>query len=380
MRKLAVGIMSGTSLDGIDVLVGYVEGSFKKTKVDVVSFKTYPLTEPLKLKIRNAIGNKLSIDELTSLNFAIAYRISVCIKDMLKSIGNITCDDVDFIASHGQTVYHIPNDADNNIKSTLQLGSGPVIANELGILTVSNFREADMAVGGQGAPLVPYADYILFSDEHKNRIMLNIGGISNITYLKKNGSLDDVIAFDIGPGNMMIDYMMMKLYGKSFDKNGDTAKLGQIHPKLLDELLDNPYFKALPPKTTGRELFGDHYCDYLLHKYKDVKKEDIIHTLTYMVSKLIKDGCEMVCKEPFEIIASGGGARNTYMMALLKEQIKGIGTLSLSSDYGIDVDAKEALAFIILANETLMGNPSNVPSATGAKRAVILGQISKMIK
>lgn len=380
MRKLAVGIMSGTSLDGIDVLVGYVEGSFKKTKVDVVSFKTYPLTEPLKLKIRNAIGNKLSISELTSLNFEIAYRISDCIKDMLSNLDDISYDDVDFIASHGQTIYHIPTDNDNNIKSTLQLGAGSVIANELGILTISNFREADMAVGGQGAPLVPYADYILFSNKNINRIMLNIGGISNITFLKKNGSLDEVIAFDIGPGNMMIDYMVMKLYGKSFDKNGNIAKSGKVHPKLLNELLDNPYFHQLPPKTTGREQFGDHYCEYLLNKYNDVKKEDIIHTLTYMVSKLIKDGCIMVTKEPFEIIASGGGARNAFMMELLKQQIKDIGTLSLSSDYDIDVDAKEALAFMILGNETLMGNPSNVPSATGAKKPVILGQISKTIK
>lgn len=380
MRKLAVGIMSGTSLDGIDVLIGYIEGYYKDTKIDVVDFKTYPLTEPLKLKIRNAIGNKLSISELTSLNFEIAYRISDCIKDMLSNLDDISYDDVDFIASHGQTIYHIPTDNDNNIKSTLQLGAGSVIANELGILTISNFREADMAVGGQGAPLVPYADYILFSNKNINRIMLNIGGISNITFLKKNGSLDEVIAFDIGPGNMMIDYMMMKLYGKSFDKNGNIAKSGKVHPKLLNELLDNPYFHQLPPKTTGREQFGDHYCEYLLNKYNDVKKEDIIHTLTYMVSKLIKDGCIMVTKEPFEIIASGGGARNVFMMELLKQQIKDIGTLSLSSDYDIDVDAKEALAFMILGNETLMGNPSNVPSATGAKKPVILGQISKNIK
>lgn len=377
MRKLAVGIMSGTSLDGIDVLIGYIEGYYKDTKIDVVDFKTYPLTEPLKLKIRNAIGNKLSISELTSLNFEIAYRISDCIKDMLSNLDDISYDYVDFIASHGQTIYHIPTDNDNNIKSTLQLGAGSVIANELGILTISNFREADMAVGGQGAPLVPYADYILFSNKNINRIMLNIGGISNITFLKKNGSLDEVIAFDIGPGNMMIDYMMMKLYGKSFDKNGNIAKSGKVHPKLLNELLDNPYFHQLPPKTTGREQFGDHYCEYLLNKYNDVKKEDIIHTLTYMVSKLIKDGCIMVTKEPFEIIASGGGARNVFMMELLKQQIKDIGTLSLSSDYDIDVDAKEALAFMILGNETLMGNPSNVPSATGAKKPVILGQISK---
>ena len=380
MRKLAVGIMSGTSLDGIDVLIGYIEGYYKDTKIDVVDFKTYPLTEPLKLKIRNAIGNKLSISELTSLNFEIAYRISDCIKDMLSNLDDISYDDVDFIASHGQTIYHIPTDNDNNIKSTLQLGAGSVIANELGILTISNFREADMAVGGQGAPLVPYADYILFSNKNINRIMLNIGGISNITFLKKNGSLDEVIAFDIGPGNMMIDYMVMKLYGKSFDKNGNIAKSGKVHPKLLNELLDNPYFHQLPPKTTGREQFGDHYCEYLLNKYNDVKKEDIIHTLTYMVSKLIKDGCIMVTKEPFEIIASGGGARNAFMMELLKQQIKDIGTLSLSSDYDIDVDAKEALAFMILGNETLMGNPSNVPSATGAKKPVILGQISKNIK
>lgn len=360
----ALGIMSGTSLDGIDVVLADISGSFTNTKIKELAFKTYPLK--LKEKLSSLMKGKIDIKALTEVNFLLARAYSFAVKDLLKENG-LKEEDISFIASHGQTIYHSPK-----THSTLQIGCGSVLATLTNITVISNFRNADMAVGGEGAPLVPYMDYCLFTSKEEERVLLNIGGISNITYLKKDGSLDDVIAFDTGPGNMMIDYMMKHFYNLEYDDGGKNAKKGKLIPKLYEELMNMPYFKKSYPKSTGRELFGKSLCDKILKKYQNAN--DILNTLTHFTKETIILGIKQVTNKDIKIIASGGGIHNNYLMDLIKEEYP---KLTTTKEYGINPDSKEALAFIMLGNETLKGRPANVKSATGASRYVILGQISK---
>ncbi|PKK86886.1 MAG: anhydro-N-acetylmuramic acid kinase, partial [Tenericutes bacterium HGW-Tenericutes-8] len=258
---------------------------------------------------------------------------------------------------------------------TLQLGDGSVIANQTGIDTVYNFRVADMAVGGQGAPLVPYADYMLFKSNTKNRALHNLGGISNLTILEKAKPMEAVIAFDTGPANMMIDYAMQSLFQTPFDKNGEVAKAGDVIIDLLDTLLANPFFQQQPPKSTGRELFGDTYTAALLKTYEAYDKKDIIATLTEFTILTIMDAYQNLVDIPLdEIIFSGGGANNTYLMERLQEALYPIQVLKIE-DLGFDSKSKEALAFVILGNQTLHRQINNIKRATGAKQSVILGQV-----
>lgn len=375
--KLAIGIMSGTSLDGVDVALVKIEGSFINTKIEMIDFKTFALEDNIRNKIISQLDEKTSnVKILTSLNFEIAEMFSKQVKELLID-NNLKSEDVDFIASHGQTIYHLPKKTDKEVPSTLQLGDGSVLANLTGVKTISNFRVADMAVGGQGAPLVPYADYCLFMSNEKERIMLNIGGIANITYLKKGGNLDDVIAFDTGPGNMIMNYFMEEYYSLPYDKNGDVARSGKVINELLDSMLKNEYFALKPPKSTGREHFGKDYAKNIITKYKEYKKEDLITTLAHLTAKTVALGCRLVNEDlnNFELIVSGGGANNDYLMELIQKYLSEVKVLK-TSDFNLDVDAKEAIAFVLLGNETLLGNPSNVKNATGARKDVILGQIS----
>lgn len=379
--KLAIGIMSGTSLDGVDVALVKIEGSFTSTEIEVIDFKTFSIDEDIKAKIISQLDEKTSnVKVITSLNFEIAKMFSKQVEKLLID-NQLINNDIDYIASHGQTIYHLPKKTDNESPSTLQLGDGSVLANLTGIKTISNFRVADMAVGGQGAPLVPYADYCLFSSKEKNRIMLNIGGIANITYLKKDGKLDDVVAFDTGPGNMIINYLMEEFYNLPFDKNGEVAKKGKVIDELLNSLLVDQYFDLKPPKSTGREYFGKNYVKKIIKKYKNCKKEDLISTLTHFTAKTIALGCKLLNNNlsNFELIVSGGGANNSFLMELIQIYLHEPHVLK-SSDFNLDVDVKEAVAFVLLGNETLLGNPSNVKSATGAKKQVILGQVSNVLK
>jgi len=264
------------------------------------------------------------------------------------------------------------------MKSSLQLCDGCVLANLTNIQVVSNFRTADIAQGGQGAPLVAYANFVLFKDDHKNRMLQNIGGIANLTYIRQGSVLEDVIAFDNGPGNMMIDYAMQKLFNKPYDMNGDVAQSGYLIQALFDEIIQHPYFSKVPPKTTGREVFGQAYCDNLIEKYKQAKSADIICTLTHVTAYTIATSYAHFCENyqsTDEIILCGGGARNRTLVDLIRHYTQASSVKTIEA-YGYDGDYYEALAFLILANETLQGQPSNIPSATGAKKQTILGQIS----
>ena len=382
MTKIALSMMSGTSLDGIDIICGVIQGNHTSTRVKILHAKTYAYQPKLMEKIKDAIRQKHSTSKhLCSLNFELAKAYSKCVFDFCRDY-KIDMKTIDFIASHGQTIYHLPEAEDDFIASSLQLGDGSVLANLTNIPVVSNFRTADMAQGGQGAPLVPYANYVLFQSKDQDRILQNIGGIANATYLKKGGSLDQVLAFDNGPGNMMIDYAMMVLYGRSYDENGQIARSGKLINPMFHQVMRLPFFDKLPPKTTGRELFGQEFSQALLDTYQAHKAEDIICTLTHITAYAIVKSYQDFCpdfSDKTEIILSGGGAHNRMLVDLIKDysQSKLVKTLD---DYGYDVNYYEALAFLILGHESLSGNPSNVPSATGAKRQTILGQISPVIR
>lgn len=378
MKKLAISMMSGTSLDGIDIIFGEIEGSKETTKVKIHHAKTYPYDEDLLFKIKKALSLNGSTSKLLcSLNYELAEAYSKCVFSFCNDF-NINLKHVDFIANHGQTIYHIAEDEDDYKKSSLQLGDGSVLANLTNTLVVSNFRMSDIARGGSGAPLVPYANYVLFKSKQSNRILQNIGGIANLTYLEKNCSLDKIVAFDNGPGNMMIDYAMQRLYDKAYDESGSIAKSGTLIKAMFDEVISHPYFSKKPPKSTGRELFGKDYCDYLIDKYNDFEKKDIVCTLTHITAYTIVEAYEKFLQgytPEDEIILTGGGSRNETLLGLITYYSKS-NKVYILEDYGYDGDYFESLAFMILANETLLGQPSNVPNATGADDYVILGQIS----
>ncbi|MCF7925048.1 MAG: anhydro-N-acetylmuramic acid kinase [Candidatus Izimaplasma sp.] len=380
LRKLAIGIMSGTSLDGIDAVLAEITGSFKQTNIKMLKALTFSYHKSLKHKIKTFLESQtLSLSDICSVNFELAYQYAACVKKLCKE-SKISLKDIDYIASHGQTLYHINDESQTHISSTLQLGDGSVLANLTNVTVISNFRSADIACDGKGAPLVPYADYVLFSHPKKTRLMQNIGGIANVTVLKQNGRLEDVIAFDNGPGNMMIDYAMTQLFNQPYDNFGQIAKQGNLSEKMLSALMCNPYFDKHPPKSTGRELFGDHVTQNILNQYQHINPEDIITTLTHFTAKTIANSYQTFIDDDIdEVIVSGGGAYNKTLLALIQSytKIKKVFTLEaldMSSDY------KEALAFIILGNETLQHKPSNVPNATGAKKHTILGQISPVYK
>ena len=269
-----------------------------------------------------------------------------------------------------------------HIWSTLQIGEPSVIAQETGVTTVADFRPRDMAAGGQGAPLVPYVDFILFRDKEKGRALQNIGGIANVTILPKNCGINDVIAFDTGPGNMIIDRIteLVTNTTQHFDEGGKLAERGKIHDSLLATLLAHPYLSKPPPKTTGREEFGISFADNL---YKDaihsgIKDLDILATVTAFTAHTIADSYKQwILSKHYlsEVILSGGGSHNSTLIKFLRQYLKPTIQVHTIDKYGISPNAKEALAFAILANETISGNPNNVPSATGAREAIIMGKI-----
>lgn len=379
-NKLVIGLMSGTSADGIDAALVSINGSGEKTKFNLISFKTYSYPKKLKEAIlNNSNPGTGSVDIISTLNFAIAYYFSEAAKKVVRS-AKLKMEEVDLIGSHGQTIHHIPNGkklAGKNFSSTLQIGDPAVIAKLTGVATVGDFRTGDVALGGQGAPLVPYFDWIVFKSKTKNRALLNIGGISNITLLPKNCKVKNVSAFDTGPGNMIIDALMKKFFNKPFDLNGETANKGVIILPLFKELIKHPYFKKSLPKSTGREEFGKKFVDKILRLSKGYSKVDIIATVSELTAFSIFSQYKMFAQKlcPIdELIVSGGGAKNLFIMEGLEHYFRKV-KLKKSDLVGINSDAKEAVCFAVLANETISGNPSNIPNVTGAKKQTILGKI-----
>ena len=374
----AVGLMSGTSLDGVDAALCEIDGCGLTTRIRLLAFATYPFTPSLTEKICQACFPETSqVDLICSLNFELGQIFSQAVHGILQKAG-MCSSDLSFIASHGQTIYHQPFADTRHVASTLQIGEPAIMAYEHQCPVISDFRVMDMAAGGQGAPLVPYSEYLLYSRKDVNLGLLNIGGIANLTWLDGSMELDHVIAFDTGPGNMMINIAMEKLYQQPFDKDGAMAAKGHIITPLFRELTSDPYLQLLPPKSTGRELFGETRTQQLLKKYQIEAPKDVIYTLTYFTVDCIVSHIErfMAQQKPLDqLIVSGGGARNLTLMRLLKARLPQTEVLR-QDECGGNGDAKEAMAFVVLGNETWHGQPSNVKHATGAKQYVVLGKIT----
>ncbi|MFN0157300.1 MAG: anhydro-N-acetylmuramic acid kinase [Bacteroidota bacterium] len=378
--KLIIGLMSGTSLDGIDAVLLRVKGSGAATSFKQLAYIERPYPRGLKeVILRNSRPDTSSVDDIARLNMLLAELYADAVKRVARK-ARIPLSRIDLIGSHGQTIRHLPKPVKmfgKNIRATLQIGDPSVLATLTGITTVGNFRVADVAVGGQGAPLVPYFDWLTFRSRTKNRILLNIGGIANMTLLPKDCMPDDVIAFDTGPGNMMLDALMQHFYRLPFDKNGKIASKGMIILELLRWMKSHSYLKRKPPKSTGREEFGKEFVGRLLKRAWQYDKGDVVATVAQFTAFAVHDSYVRFGRKMKvdELIVSGGGARNVYLMLALQEYFKG--TVVKSADqFGVSSDAKEAICFAILANETLAGNPANLPSVTGAQRKVVLGVVA----
>tara|TARA_B100000315_G_scaffold117158_1_gene107415 strand:- start:76 stop:1239 length:1164 start_codon:yes stop_codon:yes gene_type:complete len=382
--NLAIGLMSGTSADGVDAALIKISESGLRTKIQLIEFETLPYPAEVKeMVLAASTSSKGSVDLVCHLNFRLGYVFAKAVLNILKK-ANIAASKVKFIGSHGQTIRHLPEghtDFPDKLPSTLQIGEPSVIAEKTGIKTIADFRTSDMAAGGLGAPLAPFAHFLLFHHKEKSRIVHNIGGISNLTFLPKEGIIDKVVAFDTGPGNMLIDGLVSHLSKgqKRFDRDGKWASKGKINKDLLSFMMEQPFIKKPPPKATGREEFGEIFLRKVLTKAEELKiaEDDLVTTITAFTAESIiinyKDHIFKIdC--PSEIIFCGGGVHNQFLMDRIKNKLPEM-TISTTEKYGISPDAIEAVSFAILANETLHGNFSNLPSVTGAKRKVILGKI-----
>lgn len=374
---LAVGLMSGTSLDGIDAVLCEIEGHGNDTHIKQLAFINEPMDGELKEKIGRCCKDEATTSLICSLNFEIGRVLGQAVLNVCAKAG-VESRDLAFVASHGQTIWHQPEKTDELERSTLQIGEPAVIAQMCHCPVVSNFRPKDMAVNGEGAPLVPYSEYVLYRSDEYGIALQNIGGIGNVTVLPKNCFLEDVYAFDTGPGNMMIDAAMHYFFGRSYDRNGEVAASGKPVPELQEELKHHPYLSVQPPKSTGRELFGVPYTRSIIERYVHEKPEDIVCTLTWFTAYSIAESYRrfVLNEHPIQkLIVVGGGAYNKTLMRMLVEMLEGI-EVKTQEDIGYSSDAKEAIAFVILGNETMHKSFSNVPGATGASQKVILGNIT----
>ncbi len=374
---LAVGLMSGTSLDGIDAVLCDICGSGNTTRIKQLEFTTLPLSSEIKEKIKRCCNNQATVAQVCSLNFELGELFAKAVQSVCKQYG-VKTTQLGFIASHGQTIYHIPRKTSDYAASTLQIGESAVIAQRCGCPCIANFRVKDMAAGGEGAPLVPFSEYILYSKKDEAVALQNIGGIGNVTVLPANGSIDDVFAFDTGPGNMVIDEAMQCLFNLAYDDNGTIASKGKLIEPLMEQLKKDSYLSLVPPKTTGREVYGSNYTHQLLNQYNTCNPEDIIATLTWFTAYSIAENYRRFILDKHDVkkvILGGGGAHNASLRHFLANELPGIAVLT-QEDLGYSSDAKEAIAFVILGNETLHHQFSNVPKATGAKQKVILGNVT----
>ena len=393
-KKYVIGLMSGTSVDGIDAAVVEITGHGLETTVNLIAFETFPFPPDVPQRILALCQPDTSrVDDICEMNFYIGHLFAEAVKHILKKNG-IRSSDIDLIGSHGQTIHHLPRDPnadcnDSRYPSTLQIGEPAVIAHETGIPTIADFRVADMAAGGQGAPLVAYPDYLLFHNSVKTVGLLNIGGIANLTVLPANGSFDSVSAADTGPGNMCVDAAVSEITGgrERYDKAGQRAAQGIPYQPPIDEWLKHPFFQLTPPKTTGRETFGHTFALECLAACREhnLSDNDAIATLTELtvqtialyISQFVPEGSpSLIGKEqnPIDLLyVSGGGVHNQTIMRRLSEVLVNT-TVEPVDTSGISADAKEAIAFTILANESLHGQPGNLPSATGASMRKILGK------
>jgi anhydro-N-acetylmuramic acid kinase len=382
--SLVIGLMSGTSADGVDAALVQIDGSAQATSLHLRAFHTWPFPSGMREAILKASDPQTgTVDLLCRLNVALGEVFAEAALEVVRQAG-FPIDDVDLIGSHGQTVQHLPEPSPlsgYSIRATLQLGEPSVIAERTGVMTVADFRPRDMAAGGEGAPLAPYVHFVLFGDAHRTRVVHNIGGISNVTVLPAGGALADVVAFDSGPGNMAIDGAVSRMTGghEVFDQDGARARHGRVHQLLVDELLAHPFLRRPPPKSTGREAFGAAFLDHTWARGAElgILGDDLIATLTAFTVATIAEayrGFILPRHAAVESILCGGGSRNPVLTAWLHRDIPEV-AWRICDDFGISADALEAVIFAVLAYETICGRAANVPTATGATRQVILGKV-----
>jgi anhydro-N-acetylmuramic acid kinase len=383
------GIMSGTSADGIDVAVVKIAPGRTLPSLKLIAHANFRFPASLRRAVLAAMNAySTTTAELARLN----WRLGLAYAEAVQATLRLHPVKLDLIGCHGQTLYHQPREvmyAGRKFSCTWQAGEAQVIAAMLGLPVVSNFRPSDMLAGGQGAPLVPLLDYVLFASSKRGRVLQNIGGIANLTAIPAGATPDDVIAFDTGPGNMVIDALAQQLFGKPFDRNGAFAAQGKELAQVLASALRNPYFQLKPPRTAGREQFGREYAAKFIFACQrhSSKQQDALATATALTAESIAQSYKRFVQTKMksgiktstgvDYIVSGGGARNRTLMAMLARRLEPLGCeLAASHQFNLPIEAKEAAAFALLAWQTWHHLPGNIPAATGATKAAILGQVT----
>ncbi|HXZ20732.1 MAG TPA: anhydro-N-acetylmuramic acid kinase [Candidatus Acidoferrales bacterium] len=382
-----IGMMSGTSADGIDVALVRVIGRPPNLRARLERSACFPYPPPARREIlRIASGATASAGEIAKLNVLVGELFARAALDACRKF-RVSPRSVQLIGSHGQTIFHqgqpAPYLGARAIAATMQIGEPAAIAARTGIPTVGDFRPADLAAGGQGAPLVPFVDYLLYYHPRRGRVALNIGGIANLTAIPAAARPQDVFAFDTGPGNMVVDSLVARATGGRlrYDRGARLARRGRIVPALLAELLADPFFRENPPKSAGREQFGSEFADRALRwaRRNRVRFEDVLYTVTVLTAVTIAKAVRKWVAPKMhvdDLIVSGGGAHNPLLMERLRAGFTGIAIVP-SGRFGVPEDAKEAFAFAVLAYETFHGRPSNLPRATGASRPAVLGKLCR---
>jgi len=388
---VVAGVMSGTSADGVDVALCKISPARKERdapRLKLVGHAGFSYSKAVRAAVLAAMDAKAaSVADLSRLNWRLGEIYADCVEKTAAKFGV----KVGLVGCHGQTIYHQGVAAKylaGDVRCTWQMGESSVIAERLRVPVVSDFRPADMAAAGQGAPLVPMLDYTMFRSGKVNRVLQNIGGIGNLTAISAGGGVDGVLAFDTGPGNMVIDACMQQLFGKAFDRGGVVARQGRVISRVVDRVLEEKYFSALPPKSCGREQFGARFTSRFiaLCRKSGASDADVVATATALTAESVLQAYRNFVWAPLgtaaplaktEFVVAGGGAKNTALMTMLRDRLQPLGVkVRLMEELGIPGQAKEAVAFALLAWLTWNGLPGNVPAATGARRRVVLGKVT----
>jgi len=380
-ERLVIGLMSGTSMDGLDIALCKISGSGGQTQIEVLAFKTGGYTDDFRTKVKAVFSKKDADLQLVCLmNEHIAKIHAELINEAIEEWG-YSNGQIDFIASHGQTIFHAPKSL-HKLKDypngTMQIGDGDHIAVKTGIITLSDFRQKHLAAGGEGAPLAVYGDYLIFSKKDENRVMLNIGGIANFTYLPGNLDASEIFSTDVGPGNTLMDQYVQKNYSRFYDKNAEIALSGKLNENLLSALLNCDFFELSFPKTTGPELFNLDYLESAQRhsSTENINNEDVMATLCHFSAETISNAIKKCfgMNMAAHVFMSGGGMHNPLLVSLLKNKLPNAVFLT-TADLNINPDAKEAVLFAVLANETLCGSPINFGKRQ-AIPSICMGKIS----
>lgn len=389
--RRVVGMMSGTSVDGVDAALVEISGTDSEPKVKLLAFENKPYPPQVREKIFSLFTPaNATVDKVGYMNFLLGEIYAKSALSVIEKAG-LKPEDIDAVGSHGQTIWHapIPESPDGiPVAYTVQIGEGSVIAERTGITTVSDFRVADMAAGGQGAPLVPFSEYLLYRREKETILLQNIGGIGNMTVMPAGAKPRDIFAFDTGPGNMIIDAVISAMtHGeKTYDAGGEMAAKGRVCDALLELLKEEPYYSQPLPKTTGREHFGVQYTAQILDWWKQnpIPAEDLIATVTDLTAYSIADAYERYVLPKYqasEIIVGGGGSYNATLLGFMKKRFAPHGVaVRTQEDLGLSSDAKEAVAFALMADCCLRGKANTLPSVTGAQHPAVMGKVSQPYK